>query len=123
MSELRADGSSGPSAPVVELNRTANENAPSIRHDGREILFYALNRAGGVGGLEVWVSSRDTVDAPWSTPVAVAPPVNTSLSDLRPQLSADGEALFFASNRTGPAGGQDVYMTTRSKAHGPKRSE
>ena len=48
MSELQADGSWGPATPIAELNSTANDNRPSIRHDGLEIFFYS-SRAGGVG--------------------------------------------------------------------------
>jgi hypothetical protein len=117
MSELQADGTWGPATSIPELNSSGNEARPSIRHDGLEIFFHS-NRAGGLGSTDLWVATRDTVDAPWSTPVNVGAAVNTSDAEARPYLSADGEMLFFNSNRPGGFGGGDLYMTTRSKAHG-----
>ena len=117
MSELQADGSWGPATAIPELNSTANDDRPSIRHDGLEIFFHS-NRAGGLGSTDLWVATRDTVDAPWSTPVNLGATVNTSAGDIQPYLSADGETLFFSSSRPGGFGGGDLYMTTRSKAHG-----
>ena len=102
---------------MPELNSTANDDRPNIRQDGLEIFFYS-NRTGGSGGNDLWTATRDTVDAPWSTPVNLGPTVNTSASDNQPYLSADGRTLFFSSSRPGGSGGIDLYVTTRSKAHG-----
>src|SRR5207237_7033848 len=48
VSEQMADGSFGPAMLVPELSSASNENDPSIRHDGLEILFHS-NRAGSNG--------------------------------------------------------------------------
>jgi len=118
LSELQPDGSWGAATPIRELNTTVNDNGPAIRHDGLEMYFQSM-RAGGVGGADLWVATRETVDAPWSTPVNLGATVNTSAGDIQPDLSADGETLFFVSSRPGGFGGDDLYMTTRSKAYGP----
>jgi hypothetical protein len=102
---------------IPELNSSSNEIRPSIRQDGLEI-FFDSSRAGGVGGDDLWVATRDTVFAPWSTPVNLGATVNTSAGDNQPWLSADRETLIFRSTRPGGSGGDDLYMTTRSKAHG-----
>jgi Tol biopolymer transport system component len=117
MSELQVDGSWGPATAISELNSSSNDFRPSIRHDGLEILF-SSNRAGGVGVGDIWVATRDTVDAPWSTPVNLGAPVNTSAQDGQPSLSADRKTLIFQSNRAGGVGGSDLWMTTRSKERG-----
>ena len=41
------------------------------------------------------------------------PAINTGSDDSFPSLSCDGTALFFASNRPGGVGGEDIYVTTR----------
>jgi Tol biopolymer transport system component len=117
MSTLQADGSWGPATLIPELNSTADDNRANVRHDGLEIFFYSA-RAGGAGGVDLWVATRDTVDAAWSTPVNLGAPVNTSATELHPYLAADAETLFFSSSRAGGSGGLDLYVTTRSKSKG-----
>jgi len=45
----------------------------------------------------------------WSRPVPV-PAVNTPFNERGPAFSTDGRYLFFASNRSGGAGGYDLYV-------------
>lgn len=117
VSSLQADGSWGPATLIPELNSTADDNRPNIRHDGLEIFFYSA-RAEGAGGVDLWTATRATVDAAWSTPVNLGAPVNTNATELHPYLAADAETLFFSSDRPGGFGGLDLYVTTRSKSHG-----
>jgi hypothetical protein len=116
MSTLQADGSWGPSTLIPELNSTADDNRPNIRHDGLEIFFYSARA--GEGGTDLWTATRDTVDAAWSTPVNLGAPVNTGANEFHPYLAANAEMLFFGSDRGGGSGGLDLYVTTRSKSHG-----
>jgi len=111
VTELQADGTWGPATLIPELSSPNSEVGPNIRHDGLEIFFHRAN--------DLWVATRDSVDAPWSAPVKLDPPVNTSFQELHAYLAADGETLFFSSNRPGGYGDSDLYMTTRSKSHGP----
>jgi hypothetical protein len=117
-SEQLPDGSFGPAALVTELSSIANENRPSIRHDGLEIFFQS-NRAGSIGaGGDLWVATRESTLDPWSTPVNLGPPVDTASVEQNAYLSSDGKTLFFSSDRPGGLGGLDLYMTTRAKLRG-----
>jgi Tol biopolymer transport system component len=115
VTERQPDGTWGTPSPVTELSSNAADNRPSLRHDGLEIFFYSA-RAGG-GGTDVWTATRDSVDAPWSTPVNLGAPVDTSFTDIHPYVSPDGATLYFSSNRTGAIGGLDLYVSTRSKTN------
>jgi len=58
----------GPAVPVVELNTAFTETGPTLRTDGREVLFFS-GRAPTLGMNDFWVSTRRSVHDPWSAPV------------------------------------------------------
>lgn len=114
----------GPAILVDELNSGTNDAVPTVRTDGREILFWSL-REGGFGSGDIWVSTRRNVRERWSLPENVGPPVNTPSFDARPSLSRGGRTLLFISNRPGsfvnPTTGlpsQDIWMSTRTPGCG-----
>ncbi len=118
-SELSADGSFGPAAPVSELNSPQGDFRPSIRGDGLEIVFDS-NRPGptdvsGIGLRDLWVSRRSTLSAPWSIPENLGPAVNSPFNDYLAMLSSNGRTLVMVSDRPGGFGGNDLYLATRSR--------
>ncbi len=97
---------------VAELNNpTANDIQPNVRADGLEVVLTS-NRAGTLGGQDLWVATRGSLSAPWSTPVNLGPVVNTTAAETRPSLSRDGKQLLFGRS-PGPEGSSDIYVTTR----------
>lgn len=103
----------GPAAAVTELNdATANDIQPNVRADGLEVVL-SSNRVGTLGAQDIWVATRSSLSAPWSTPVNLGPAVNTAAaSESRPALSRDGKQLLFGRS-PGPEGSGDIYVTTR----------
>ena len=51
-----------------DLNTPFLDGCPIESPDGRS-LYMASNRPGGLGGLDIWVASRESRDAPWGAPV------------------------------------------------------
>lgn len=117
VSTLQADRTFGPGALVSELSSPARDTRTSISRDGRA-MYITSNRAGGLGGLDIWVTARTWTSEAWSHPVNVGAPVNTSADDGAPVLSFDGTALYFYSIPAGGVSGTDVYVTTRVKRQG-----
>jgi hypothetical protein len=112
--EINRDGrTEGPAQPVTELNAPAfNDAAPGLRADAREILFWST-RPGGVGGADIWQSTRQSANHPWSPPENAGPLLNTPVADIHPELTQDALTLYLASNRPGGSGGTDLWVSSR----------
>jgi len=105
----------GPAVLISELNDPiATDQGPTLRSDGREIFFFST-RSGGLGGADLWTSTRRSVHDPWTPPMNVGAPLNSPAAEQQPSLSSGGLTLFFASSRGGGFGGTDIWMSTRSR--------
>ena len=102
---------------VVNQSRTTDLNThPGISKNGLS-LYISSTRPGGVNGanignnstgfLELWVSQRASLEAPWGAPVNLdaynsVPVINSIDSNTyAPNFSVDGHLLFFSSLREG----------------------
>lgn len=93
---------------MTTLLSGAGEADPSVSRDERLILF-GSDRIGGMGGGDIWYTTRaDAQSLTLATP-AVVPAVNSVGSDGDPSLSDDGCTLYFSSFRTG---NWELYMST-----------
>jgi hypothetical protein len=88
------------------------ESGPALSRDGLSLFFYS-SRPGGLGGFDLMVSQRATMNGAWGTPVNLGATVNSASADSVPALSRDEHWLFFASDRPGGFGGNDVWGTWR----------
>jgi hypothetical protein len=111
----------------VNLGATVNTSSydwmPSISADGL-VLFFMSGRAGGLGGDDLWFTSRATKNDPWGSPVNLGATINSSLNEACPDISADSRMLFFSDHMLGPFrpggyGGQDMWVTTRATTNDP----
>ena len=119
------DHSDGPrafsdwSAPV-NLGPTVNspviDQHPAISRKGLS-LYFISNRTPGVGGQDIWVCQRDNVNNPWGSPQNLGSGVNSTSTENAPTLSSDEHLLFFASNRPGGYGGNDIWVSRRHNKH------
>lgn len=119
MSELLPNGNwSGP-VDITELNTAARDTRTAFRADGLEMYITSMrpgsiNDSTGASSLDVWVSTRDKRQDPWGTPTN-PDNLNTAYSDGAPALSPDATEMFFYSNRPGGIGGNDLYVSHRSR--------
>ncbi|HEY3221563.1 MAG TPA: hypothetical protein VGJ80_12595 [Gemmatimonadales bacterium] len=104
----------GAAVVISELSDPVfTDQGPTLRSDGREIFFFST-RPGGVGGADLWTSTRRSVHDPWTPPVNVGAPLNSPAAEQQPSLSSGGLTLLFASSRGGGFGGTDLWMSTRA---------
>jgi len=85
--------------PGIDAPGAFDDDAPAPDLHGNRIAFES-NRSGRTH-VYVWVNG---------TGVLAIPELVSDSSDIEPALSADGRWLAFASNRSGGAGGWDVYL-------------
>jgi len=114
LSEQDADGAWGPPVRIEEVSSPLADQAPDVSHDGLE-MYLMSSRTGSAGPADLWVSTRPTVSDPWSTPTNLGPVVNSLFTEGQPSFASDRRSLYFFSNRTGGAGLNDLYVTTRTK--------
>ncbi|MEO6148945.1 MAG: OmpA family protein [Mucilaginibacter sp.] len=87
-----------------------NEGAQSISQDGRYLFFTGCNRPDGRGKCDIYIVQKKGDS--WDKPLGLNPPVNTGAWESQPSISADGNTLYFVSNKTGGFGGYDIWKTT-----------
>lgn len=85
------------------------ETAASISSD-LNTLFFASNRDGGVGGLDLYMT-RKLPNGNWAMPQNIKA-INTEGHEDFPTLAADGQTLYFCSNGLGGLGGYDLFKST-----------
>jgi hypothetical protein len=109
----RFSGWSSPSNVGPPVNSSFVEQGPGISKDGLSLYFQCMNCPGGVGGVDIWVSRRASVDEPWGVPQNLGPTINTTSNEGGPSVSTDGHTLFFISTKPGGFGASDLYMARR----------
>jgi len=95
------------------VNGPIGDGCASLSSDDLE-LYFSGRRAGGYGQQDLWVTTRDSKDSDWSTPMNLGPPINTSTQDMTPWIAQDGLELYFSSDRPGGYGVIDIWVATRA---------
>lgn len=93
------------------VNTNAWESQPSLSADGRE-LYFASDRPGGQGRLDLWVSRLQT-DGSWGIPENLGPAINSALNEQAPFIHPDGQTLYFMSKGHPGFGQYDLFLSRR----------
>jgi Tol biopolymer transport system component len=96
--------------PVV--NSRDYDSSPTMTSDKLALLFHSRRHPDRVKH-DLYVTYRDSLEAPWSEPVSLGDSINTPrYNEGTPSISADGTTLLFRSERKDGHGGQDIWMVT-----------
>lgn len=85
------------------LHRSTKTLILSFAENERKNLYVCQPQ----NSLESWTALR------WNVPVRLPTPLNSEYDDTTPFLDTDGKTLYFASNRPGGYGGDDIYRSRR----------
>lgn len=95
------------------FNTNYNEGGPTITGDNTELYFTVCQNENGYKNCDIYYSEKDAYGY-WSAPRSVGDQINRNDSwESQPSVSANGDRLFFTSNRKGGVGGLDLYMCVR----------
>lgn len=78
---------------------------------GKTVLFFASNRAGGSGGLDIWYSVKNA-DGTFESPVNCGKQINTPDDEITPWYVNERKTLYFSSTYHKGLGGFDIFKST-----------
>jgi hypothetical protein len=109
-----ADIVDGKPGPGVNLGPPVNSAYPDGEHaiypDDSTLYFTSL-RPDGIGGADIYRSVLS--DGAWSIPENLDFPVNSFANDLQPAFTADGDTMYFVSDRNMLIGAA-IYRSVRN---------
>ncbi len=97
----------------------ATTTHPCVVHkDNTEILYFASNREGGKGGMDIWYTTRDlrSNDIDFTYPINACPDINTMGDEITPWYDTRTGQLYFASNGHVSLGGLDIFRAQGAKS-------
>ncbi|RMG83491.1 MAG: tetratricopeptide repeat protein [Bacteroidetes bacterium] len=95
------------------VNTPAWESQAALNCDGSE-LFFASNREGGFGGVDIWMCRR-LDDGRWGEPVNLGDRINTPGDEEAPFITSDGNVLYFSSTGHLGMGEQDIFFSRKDE--------
>lgn len=100
--------------PITKLNENINtkywESHATVSHDNKK-LFFTSNRKGTLGGLDIYVSEKDST-GDWGPAKNLGNVINTEYNEETPFLSRDDRNLYFSSRGHFNIGGYDIFYST-----------
>lgn len=91
------------------INSEASEDSPYLSDDETR-LYFTSNRAGGVGGFDVYLSELNPDDYSWSKPKNLGWPINSPNDEHHFKMNPDQKSGYFVSDRLHTKGGYDIYF-------------
>lgn len=93
-----------------EINEAGkNSTMPSISHyNGKEVLFFASDKTGTKGGLDIWMAQMNGIKA---ENVQNISEINTIENEITPWFDSTNKKLYFSSSWHYGFGGQDVFYS------------
>ena len=90
------------------------DSQPSISSDGKT-LYFASDRKGGRGGVDLYVTVKDFATGVWSPPANMGPVINTSYDEKSAFIHSDFQTIYFSSDGHPGVGGFDIFFSKKGE--------
>lgn len=90
------------------------DSQPSIASDGKT-LYFASDRKGGRGGVDLYVTVKDITTGVWSAPENLGPVINTNADEKSAFIHSDFQTLYFSSDGHPGVGGFDIFFSKKGE--------
>lgn len=108
MIDIDGDGSFGkPKNLGPKINTEGRESFPYITKSNK--LFFSSDGLSGLGGLDIFAANISDINSPSFDIYNVGEPINSPFDDFGIIINEDTNEGYFASNRKGGKGGDDIY--------------
>ncbi len=106
------------SAPIrlrdyINIENANTTTQPWVVHqNGQEILYFASDREGGFGEMDIWYTTRaiNSDDMDFTYPINAGAEINTIGAEITPFYDLNKNTLYFSSNGKVTLGGWDVFQ-------------
>ena len=112
--DIHEDGTYGtPKNLGAKINTELREQFPFISKNNT--LYFASDGHFGLGGLDIFKSENK--NGTFETPVNLSDNINSNVDDFAFVIDDTTETGYFASNRSGGVGNDDIYSFTQKKLY------
>ena len=102
----------------VNIEGSTSTHPYVVHQDNTELLYFASNREGGKGGMDIWYMTRDlrSDDIDFTFPINCGSKINTKGDEISPYYDQEGASLYFSSNGLVTIGGYDIFQASGNKS-------
>ncbi len=106
----------------INAPNSTNTQASFAKVNGKTLLFFASNREGGEGDMDIWYAQM-TDSGTFEKPVNAGKTINTVDDEITPWFDNANQVLFFSSTYFKGLGGYDIFKSEfKNKAFSPPQN-
>ncbi|MCC6251588.1 MAG: tetratricopeptide repeat protein [Bacteroidia bacterium] len=95
---------------TINAKNYINTQPYFTKFNNRNVLFFASNRPGGFGGMDIWYSLQDEHNN-WQEPKNAGSKVNSAEDEITPFFCNPCQTLYFSSTHHQGMGGFDIFKS------------